>query len=559
MASDYQPTPREEEIVLSCLRDFSTMQNERATYNSHCEEVAEVILPSHRNTFYVGSENTPGEKKTERQIDSTGMLALSRFSAICDSMLTPRNMLWHMLEGEEDYLKKDRKTRLWMEDTTRKLFRYRYSPSGNFAAQNQAIFQSLGAFGTGVLFVDNFYDVRKGRPQLRYKAIPLGEIYLTVNHQGLYDGFIRRLRMTARQLHQREEWRDKLPEAVTQALEKNSPKLFTILHRVGSREDYDAERFDMRSLPFYSYYVIEEGKCLLSEGGYHSLPIAASRYQQAPGENDGRGVAMDVLPSLKTLNAEKRVFLKQGHRAGDPVLLTVDDGLANFSMRPGAMNKGGWSTDGKPLVGTLPTGNIAITLEMMQEEKGLINDAFLVSLFQVVFDNPTMTATQVIEIINQKGILIAPTIGRQQSEYLGPMIDRELDLLSMAGVLEPMPPLLAEARGAYSVNYTSPLAKAVRAGEAAGFFRTLEGIKEIVALTGDPSPLDRLDFDTAIPEIADIQGVPASWVASDDQVAAKRKARAEGAARQEQIQAAPAAAAVMKAQAVTQEAQPPAV
>jgi len=39
----------------------------------------------------------PGMKKTEKQIDSKAALALSRFGAIMDSLLTPRNSKWHGL------------------------------------------------------------------------------------------------------------------------------------------------------------------------------------------------------------------------------------------------------------------------------------------------------------------------------------------------------------------------------------------------------------------------------------------------------------------------------
>jgi hypothetical protein len=70
---------------------------------------------------------------------------------------------------------------------------------------------------------------------------------------------------------------------------------------------------------------------------------------------------MLVLPALKTLNAQKTVFLKQGHRAADPVLLLADDGIVGMDMRPGAQNKGGVNSDGKPLVHTLPTGDIKIS------------------------------------------------------------------------------------------------------------------------------------------------------------------------------------------------------
>src|SRR4029077_1707786 len=105
---------------------------------------------------------------------------------------------------------------------------------------------------------------------------------------------------------------------------------------------------------------------------------------------------------------------------------------------------------------------------MMAEERTLIGDAFLVTLFQILTETPQMTATEVIERTNEKGILLAPTVGRQQSEYLGPMIERELDVLGAQGLLPPMPPRLKEAKGEYQVVYTSPFSRAMRAQEAAG-------------------------------------------------------------------------------------------
>ena len=113
-----------------------------------------------------------------------------------------------------------------------------------------------------------------------------------------------------------------------------------------------------------------------------------------------------------------------------------------------------------------------------------------------------------------------------------------------------MPPMLREAQGHYSTLYTSPMARAARAQEVGGFMRTIETTLTIVNATQDPSLLDRFDFDTALRDIADIQAVPETWIASDETVAKKRQARAQAQARQEQIQAAPAQAAMMKAQAV---------
>jgi Bacteriophage head to tail connecting protein len=542
-------------LFTEIMRYFSQMQLWRNNFAQQWEEVAELILPTSRNTFYYQTFNWPGLKKTDRQVDASGMLALSRFAAICDSLLTPRNMIWHGLGPDVEDLKKDRATRIWFHDVTKLLFKHRYAPIGNFAANNANQYTSLGAFGTANMFVDQAEDAAGNKVLgLRYKHVPLGEMFLVENHQGLIIGFIRWFRLTAAQAKQK--FPDSFPMTLQSALDTNSQYPYNFLHFVMPNENRDPKALDHTRHAFRSVYASIEGKAILEKGGYRKLPIASSRYEQTPGELYGRSPAMMVLPALKTLNAQKAVFLKVGHRQGDPVLLTADDGLVDgVSLRPGALVKGGVSSEGKPLVHVLPSGEIQTTKEMMDEEKGLVNDAFLVSLFQILEETPQMTATEVIERINEKGILIAPTLGRQQSEYLGPLIDRELDLLTQMRLLPPMPPALREAMGGYDVVYTSPLSRQARAQEAAGFIRTLESVKELVNITQDPSLLDPFDFDTAIPEIADIQAVPVTWMADDRQIAQKRQNRAKQQAAQQQIQAMPAQAAMMKAQAVAAKTQ----
>lgn len=543
---------RELQIIEESLREFSQLQTWRNVFASHYEEVAELILPTSCNTFYVGNFNWPGQKKTQRQVDATGMMALGRFATICDSLLTPRNMTWHGLAANNDYVMKDRATRLWFENATRVLFKLRYSAISNFASQNQNNFLQLGAFGTQGMFIDEFDNaLHPSQRGIRYRSIPMGELFIRENHQGLVDGFIRWFKLSARQAWQKWGPLGTFPEVLLPALKMDSELLYDFIHRVVPRDDFDPDRLDERGKPYTSYYLSIQGRTLLSQGGYRMIPAAISRYEQAPGEVYGRSPAMMVLPALKTLNAEKTTFLKQGHRAADPVLLTADDGVVDMSLRPGAVNKGGVSPDGRALVHVLPTGNIQISKEMMAEEKMLINDAFLVSLFQILIETPQMTATEVIERANEKGILLAP-VGRQQSEYLGTMIEREMDVAMAIGAFRdyPMPPRLKEAKGEYQVVYSSPLSRAMRAQEAAGFIRTVEIAKEIANVTQDMSVMDSFDFDTAMPAIAEIEGTPFSWMASDEAILAKRKARAAALQRQEQIQAAPAQAAMMKAQAV---------
>jgi Bacteriophage head to tail connecting protein len=528
--------------VQTIMREFSQLQIWRNNFATQWEEISELVLPTSRNTFMYNSYNTPGMKKTQQQVDATGMMALSRFSAILSSLLTPSNSMWHTLEADDDYVMKDRATQLWFERTNKKLFKLRYSPMGNFEAQNQQIFQSLGAFGTGVLFMDKFIGMH-GERAIRYKGVPLGEMFLRENHQGLVDGFIRWYRLTAEQAFQK--WPDTFPEILRTQLEAKSQMPCNFLHYVMPRgDDYDPAALDHRAMKWQSCQLSIEGLCILEEGGYNTLPIAATRYEQTPGEIYGRSPAMMVLPALKTLNAEKRTFLTQGHRAANPVYLVNDDGITSPSMRPGAFNAGGVTSDGKPLVHMLPTGDIQISKEMMQEEKSLINDANLVSLFQILTESPQMTATETLERVKEKGILLAPSVGRQNSEYLGNVIPRELSLMAQMQLLDPMPPRLREANGAYNVVFTSPMAQMMKTATVAGFWRTVDQAKDIFTVTQDPAVFDDLNISMGIKATAEANGVVPSMMASDDEKQQKVSARTKAQKEEQAIRAAPAKAAL---------------
>jgi hypothetical protein len=541
-----------EEIAADIIRRMDVAITNRGTLESHLEEIALRVLPNYAGSFTSnGLPRTAGDKRTDEMVDATAALALTRFAAAMESMLTPRNSRWHSLVPTDKTLMKNRAVRLWFEDLTDKLFHYRYAPKANFASQKHEDYMALGAFGTGCIFIDGLQD-RSSRPRgLRYSAIHLGEIYFLENHQGIIDTAMRKFSFTARQAVQKFSM-DMLPESIVEA-SKNSTKTektYEFIHCVRPREEedgYDPDRKDMRGMSYGSYYVSIEGKKLVKEGGYFTLPYSISRYVIAPGETYGRSPAMLALPAIKVLNEEKRTVLKQGHRSVDPVLLTHDDGVIDgFSLHPGALNPGGVSAEGRPLVHALPVGNLALAQEMMQDERATINDFFLVTLFQILVENPRMTATEVIERAREKGALLSPTMGRQQSEALGPQIEREVDILMSQGLIDPMPPALREAQGEFTITYDSPLSRMAKAEAVSGLFRTVDWIREYVAVTQDPSPLDWIDWDTAMPAVLDSQAVSASWQRSAEAVKKLREQRVQAAQTQQIIDAAPAAASVIK-------------
>lgn len=531
--------------VESLIREFEVEASNRGNLESHLEEVAQLVMPSYSGSFTSSGEaQSPGSKRTQYLYDSTAPIALPRFAAVMESMLTPRGTQWHGVEPEDPKLMKDRASRIWCEDAAGLLFRYRYSPSANFAGQNHQIYLGLGAFGTGALFIDE----NSQQPGLRYRAIHLGEIFFSENHQGVIDKAKRRFFMSPRQCAQ---WfgEDALPPEIKKDLgmPAQDAQSVKMLHCVHPREDRDPGRLDYRGKAFASYYIAMGPKVMLREGGYNTFPYAIGRHTMYPGEIYGRSPAMEALPAIRTINREKKDMLRQGQRVLDPVLLAFDDGIVDgFSLKSGAINAGGVNRDGRPLVHALPTGNLAAGDKMMDMERAHIQDAFLVTLFQILTDRPQATATEVIELVREKGVLLSPTMGRQQSEYLGPLIDRELDVLAQQRLLPPMPPAMREAGGRYKVRYDSPLSRAQRAEEASGFLRMLELSLKVAVEAQRPDALDWADFDTAMPAMADIHAVPVKWRNTADKIAKIRDGRAQMQEQQDAINAAPAVSALLK-------------
>lgn len=537
MASD-----ADDELVAELIREFNYLYGERGNWNTHWTEISERIYPAHKNMFQSIQNTTQGDKRNQEIYDSTAVLALGRFGAILDSLLTPRNQFWHQIRPQDSVLLRDKSTRDWFARVNNIMFEERYAPGANFASQNQLQYKSLGAYGTGCMLIDDL----AGKKGIRYRNVHLGELYLQENHQGIVDRVCRHFMMTARQAFQK--FGEKCPESIIKCLDVAPENPFYFLHWVCPRLDRDMSRRDYKGMEYAAYYISLEGSKMVAEGGYRTFPYAVSRYEQAPNEAYGRSPAMDVLPAIKTLNEQKKAMLLQGHRALSPVLLAHDDGIIDgFDLEPGSINPGGVSSDGRLLVQPLPVGNIQAGEELMKQEQTLINDTFLVTLFQILTESPEMTATEVMERTREKGILLAPTIGRQQSEYLGPMIDRELDILSRQGRLPPQPLMLRQAKGQYKIVYDSPISRTQKSEWASGAMRTIEILMQVAQATGDPSKLFYINWDVAAPEMADIYGTPAPWINTYETVQAMKQQLAQQQQQQVAIQAAPAAAGMMKA------------
>lgn len=526
------------------IREHEQMVSTRGIWEQHWREIAERVLP--RNNWFQATDKVEGEKRTEKVFDATAGLALDRFTAAMESMLTPRTQRWHKLKARQHELQDNKEVQAYLDEVTNILFQVRYSPKANFASQVHETYVSLGAFGSGALLIEDIMGYG-----IRYKSIHLSEIYFCENYAGVIDKVHRKFEMTARQAAQKFGV-DKIPEKIRTALEKSPEQKFEFIHCVHPNEDYMPSKMDFRGMKFASYYLSMDGNQIVSRGGFRTFPYAISRYVTGPKEVYGRSPAMTVLPDIKMINEMSKTVMRAAHKIVDPPLLLQEDGvLQAFNTRPGALNYGGVDDQGRQTVVPLATGaRVDIGMEMMEQRRKVINDAFLITLFQILVEAPNMTATEAMLRAQEKGALLAPTMGRQQSEMLGPLIEREIDILARAGALPDMPEALMEAQGDFEVEYVSPLNRAQRAEEGVAILRTLEAVAPLAQI--DPGVMDIFDPDAIARELAEINGVPAKILRSKEDVMALKEQQAQAAEAQQLLAAAPIAAGAAKTLAETQ-------
>ena len=523
------------------LEKHERMRAQRVFFEKIWQDVADRIIPRKADfKRQRGKINEPkGERRTEKVFDAAPALALDRFAAAMHSLVTPRNQQWHTLRPVDPKLAEDDEVKGYLEEVNKILFSARYS--ANFDNQVHECYFDSGAFGNMAMFVGD----RLGR-SLYYRTVPIDQLFFMENEFGQVDLVHREFPMTARQAAQK-FGNDRLPMQIRDAAEKRPEQEFWFVHCVKPREDADMSRRDYRGMAFASYFVSVDSREVVGEGGFRTFPYAVSRYAVTSGEVYGRGPAQLILPDVMMLNEMNRTVIQAAQLAVLPPLLAHRDGILDaIRLTPAAINYGGVDDNGRQMIQPLTTGGRPeIGLELMDQKRALINDAFWNTLFQILVDTPNMTATEAMLRAQEKGALLAPTASRIEAEFLNPMVEREMDILAAAGVLPPMPDVLMEAGGLFEVEYTSPLERARRAEEGVSILRTFEQLAPLAQIAG-PAVFKRFNFDEAAKVLADVNGVPAKVMYSDEQMEEINAQEAQQAELASILQAAPVAASAAK-------------
>jgi hypothetical protein len=501
-------------------------------------EIDERINPSAADFGSMSPTTTKGQQRTDKAFDATPGLALDRFKAAIHSLVTPRNQTWQKLKAVDEELTEDTEVTRYLEEVTRRLFSARYA--ANFDSEVQGCYYNGGKYGSFGMFTGE----QMGK-SLYYRGIPMKQLYFAENEYGNVDLVHRDWFWTARQAHQR--WGDKLPPVIKRAAEKMPDQEFRFLHCVKPRMDADVSRKDYRGMEFISYYVCYDTREVLEESGFRVFPYSVGRYDLLPGEVYGRSPCMTILPDVKMLNEMNRTTIQAAQLAVLPPLLAGRDGILDaIKITPAAINYGGVNDQGQQMIQPMRLGqDFKLGIELMDQKRSIINDALLQTLFQILVDKPNITATEAMLRAQEKGQLIGPTGSRIETEFLTPMVRRELDILAMANQLPEMPKQLMERGGLYAIEFDSPLSRAREAEGGVGILRTFEQLAPI-AQTAGPSVYKRFNIDKISKELARLNGMPSKVLYSDEEMLAIDEQQAQANQTQQILAAAPVAASAAK-------------
>jgi len=519
---------------------FRSKQAARETWESHWQEIAELVFTKQADFT---ARRTPGEKRETRVFDSTAPQALQNFAATAVSYTAPQTERWHALRHPSDQAMEVQPIAEFYEAMTETLFRYRYSGRSAFPTQLYESFMSMGAFGTGPLWIGS--DDRAAESPIWYRSVPMSEAYIAENAQGKIDQLDRKFEYTARQAVQM--FGDRVPEAIRRAATTEPLRRFTFLHCVGPNGEYEHDKADRRGMPIGGTVVCYDEPAVVEESGFRKFPYVVGRYVTAANEVYGRSPAMTVLPSIKMLNAMMRSIIRSAELIAEPpLLLAKDGGLTKFQMGPRALNYGGIDQQGRALVQALQTGaQPGVTMELVATVQQEVKAAFLMNLFQILVQKEReQTAFETMVRDQEKGALMGPQLGRLTHDMFGPMIEREIDILAHKRLLPPPPPELAQFGASYEVEYSSPLTRAQQAGDAVALQQVLQDILPLTQV--DETILQRFDTDKLLPDLSKIRGMPIKWLRSEEEMEEIAARRAEAEAMATGAAAAPAVSGAIK-------------
>ena len=501
------------DLVTTIIKKQESLKSFRAPWENLWQDCTEYVNPNRGDfstTRYRGDTT-----RYEKIYDTTAPLANEQLASGLHSFLTSPSQRWFSLTTFDDDINRDYEAKEWLDLATNTLYDRTFNlPETNFNSQAHELYLDLGSFGTGVMMVQDVPG-----EGIVFRTHHLADCYIQENDKGFVDTLYRKYKRTSRQLMER--FGEAVPENVVKIAEKDPYREFDVIHAVEPSESYGEPIKKDTKKNFKSCYILVEEKALLEEGGFDEFPYMVPRWQKVSGEIYGRSPAMTSLPDIKMVNQMMKTIIKSAQKMVDPPLLVPDDGfILPVRTVPGGLNfyRSGTQDRIEPLE---TRGRPDIGFEIVQNRREHIQASFHVDWMRMPEKGPEMTATEVMTRQEEKMRMMGPMVGRLQVEFLGPLINRVLQIMMRKKIFPDMPAILKDQN--VKINYTSPIAKAQKTNQMFTVTRLFESLGPLMQVK--PELIDNLNADETFRYFHHLLDAPPQILNEEEEVQAVREQR----------------------------------
>lgn len=515
------------------------LKGQRGVLDTHVQDVLDHCNPRTQDVTRVNT--TPGRKKHADLFDNTGMVSAEVLTSQLHGSLTNPSTEWFEFKTGNPLLDSNDFVAEYLQDFTAKL--HRILNSSNFQTEIHEYYLDLVTIGTAAMAME-----ADEKSVVRFSTKHIAEYVIAENAMGMVDELHREFEWDARQVLQeftkdafgKQIDIDKVPQSqlelkfgdkIVACYKNGKSDKFKLIHGI-YRNNLIAPEDKM---PFTSQYVLKQEKKELRQKGFKKFPYLVSRWTKNSNEIYGRSPGMAALPEMKTLQQMVKAIIMGAQKVVNPPVQMPDEGFVHgFKSAPGSIHyyRAGSNDRIEPIFKN--TIDVGIGFELIRDRQQAVREAFFIDKLQLALQN-RMTTIEVSQRVDEQYRFLSPMMGRQQTEFLVPMVDRLVDIViekdgGSGELLGDPPPELENIN--LDVKYSSPIARAQIINQGQNMLRALEASKPFIE--ADPNSLDVLVPDEAIRTNWLIFGAPQRVLRKKQEVEEIRDARQQ--AQQQALQ-----------------------
>jgi hypothetical protein len=419
-----------QDVALYFSSLYLKLKNSRQSLERTWKEVDSYIKPSNTNNNI---------------FDATAINSCETLVSGLWSLINSSAENWFYLKNKNIQLNDNAKIKEWLLSVDSILKQNLYESFGGFYYKSYEFYFDLVCYGTAIF---SCIEDSKNK-KIVHNTHNLFNTYL-YKHSNQIDTVISELFLTPLEAVDK-FGEDNLPQTIKNALQNNEDKKFLFLHIVLPSKYVEDVSFEAKNMEYASYYIEYNTKQIILKNGYYTFPFMIARWYTNTKEIYGISPAINALPDIKMLNAISKTIIVSAQKQIDPPLLaTNESSVSGIKTAPGSVIYGAIDpVSGNQLIKPLLLGSDSSGAKDLHfQRKEALKELFYNHLLSFNYSR-NATATEILAVNEQKLRILGSKISRLQSEFLYPLLKRQIFILQN---LDLFPEIPIELKEVFSIN-----------------------------------------------------------------------------------------------------------